>query len=36
VIDKEHATGFADGHESEATVTYRVDEGSIASAQIAS
>jgi uncharacterized protein (TIGR02246 family) len=36
VIDKEHVTGFADGHESEATVTYRVDEGSIASAEIAS
>jgi uncharacterized protein (TIGR02246 family) len=35
VVDKERVTGYADGHESQATITYRVRGGSIESAEIA-
>jgi hypothetical protein len=34
VVDKERVTGFADGHELQATVTYRLRGGSIESAEI--
>ncbi len=36
VVDKAHVTGYADGHDSQATVTYRIRAGSIESAEIAS
>jgi hypothetical protein len=35
VTDKEHVTGYADGHEAHATVTYRIRAGSIESVEIA-
>ena len=35
VVDKEHVTGFANGHVVDATVTYTVTDGAIVSARVA-